>query len=247
MAKISVIIPTYQHGDTIEMCLLSLFNQTFKDFEIIVVNDGSTDNTAQILEKYVDRICRRISSAYAEEILLRVIHQENRGAPAARNRGFRESSGEFVIFCDADVNAKPEMLAKMLETLKKHPEASYAYSSFMWGRKKFGLHKFDGEALKKMNYITSTSLIRRAHFPGWDESLKKFQDWDLWLTMLKQGHIGVWIPEFLFTIKPRRTGISHWLPSFMYKIPWERLGWMPKEVKKYKEALKIIKNKHSLH
>jgi hypothetical protein len=116
----------------------------------------------------------------------------------------------------------------------------------MWGKKKFSLHEFDGEALKKMNYITSTTLIRRAHFPGWDEKLKKFQDWDLWLTMSKQGHAGVWIPELLFTVKPRRTGISSWLPSFMYKIPWHRLGWMPKTIRKYNEALKIIKKKHCL-
>lgn len=230
--KISVIIPTYQHGDTIETCLLSLFNQTFRNFEIIVVNDGSTDNTIEVLEKYKDQI--------------KIINQENRGAPAARNRGFRESTGEFVIFCDADVEAKPEMLAKMLKALEKHPEASYAYSSFMWGRKKFGLHEFDNEALKKTNYITSTSLIRRGHYPGWDESLKKFQDWDLWLQMLEQGHIGVWVPEFLFTIKPRRNGISSWLPSFMYKIPWEKIGWMPKEVRKYKKALENIKKKHNL-
>jgi glycosyltransferase involved in cell wall biosynthesis len=232
MPKISVIIPTYEHGDTIETCLLSLFDQTFKDFEIIVVNDGSTDNTAEILEKYKDRV--------------KIINQENRGAPSARNGGFRESTGQFVIFCDADTKTKPEMLAKMMEALENNPEASYAYSSFNWGWKAFNLHEFDGEALKKMNYITSTTLIRRERFPGWDENLKKFQDWDLWLQMLEQKHVGVWVPEFLFTVKPRKTGISRWLPSFVYKIPWKRLGWMPKEVKKYNEALKIIKEKHHL-
>lgn len=232
MPKISVIIPTYQHGDTIETCLLSIFNQTFKNFEIIVVNDGSTDNTAQILEKYRDRI--------------RIINQENRGAPAARNRGFKESSGEFLLFCDADVTAKPEMLQKLLEALEKHPENSYAYSSFKFGWKIFKSQKFDSNALRKTNYITAISLIRREHFPDWDESVKKFQDWDLWLTMLEHGHTGVWVPEILFTAKMRRTGISHWLPSFVHKIPWERIYWMPKEIKKYKEALKIIKEKHHL-
>lgn len=232
MPKISVIIPTYQHGDTIETCLLSLFNQTFKDLEIIVVNDGSTDNTKEVLEKFKNRV--------------KIINQENLGAPAARNKGFRESTGEFIIFADADVNAKPEMINKMLEALGKHPEASFAYSSFVWGKKKFPLRAFDVEALKKMNYITSTTLIRREHFPGWDEKLKKFQDWDLWLTMVGKGRSGIWIPEFLFSIKPRKTGISNWLPSFMYKIPWEKIGWTPRAIKKYKEALKIIKAKHNL-
>ena len=77
MPKISIIIPTYEHGDTLEKCLLSLFSQTFKDYEIIVVNDGSTDNTAEILEKYKDKI--------------KIISQENRGAQVARNNGFKES------------------------------------------------------------------------------------------------------------------------------------------------------------
>ncbi len=231
-SKISVIIPTYEHGDTIETCLLSLLDQTFRDFEIIVVNDGSTDNTVEVLKKYKDRV--------------KIINQENRGAPSARNRGFRESVGQFVIFSDADVKAKPEMLAKMFQALEKNPEASYAYSSFNWGWKAFNLHEFDIEALKKMNYITATTLIRREHFPGWDESFKKFQDWDLWLQMLEQGHAGVWVPEFLFTVKPRRTGISSWLPGFMYKIPWEKIGWAPKAIEKYNAALKIIKEKHHL-
>jgi len=230
--KISIIIPTYQHGDTIETCLLSLFNQTFKDFEIIVVNDGSTDNTLEVLEKYKDRI--------------KIINQENRGAPSARNRGFRESVGSFVIFSDADIKAKPEMLQKMLEALEKHPEASYSYSSFNWGWKAFNLHEFDAEALKKMNYITATTLIRREHFPGWDESFKKFQDWDLWLTMLEQGHVGVWVPEILFDVIDTKATMSRWLPSFMYKIPWEKIGWAPKAIRKYNAALKIIKEKHHI-
>jgi glycosyltransferase involved in cell wall biosynthesis len=233
MPKISIIIPTFEHGDTIEVCLLSLFNQTFKDYEIIVVNDGSTDNTQKILEKYKDKI--------------KIITQENKGAPAARNRGFRESSGEFIIFCDADVTARPDMLQKMFGALLEHPEYSYAYSSFKWGWKKFKLHEFNTEKLKRGNFITSTSLVRREHFPaaGWDESLKKFQDWDLWLTMLKEGHIGYWIPEYLFSVKPRRNGISSWLPSFFHKIPWGKIGWVPKEIVKYNNALEVIKKKHA--
>ena len=231
---ISIIIPTYQHGDTIEACLLSLFGQTHKDYEIIVVNDGSTDNTREVLDKYKDRV--------------KIIHQQNKGAPVARNRGFKESSGDFIIFCDADVKARTDMLEKMLNVLLKNEDCSYSYSSFKWGWKNFNLHEFDGQKLKKGNFITSTSLIRREHFPknGWDESLKKFQDWDLWLTMLKNGCKGIWIPEILFTVKPRRNGISSWLPSVLYKIPWDKIGWAPKEIKKYNKALKIIKEKYKL-
>ena len=80
---------------------------------------------------------------------------------------------------------------------------------------------------------------------GWDESLKKFQDWDLWLTMLEQNHKGKWISEVLFTAQTGGT-MSNWLPSFIYKIPWDKIGWKPKTVKKYEEAKEIIRKKHGL-
>ena len=87
------------------------------------------------------------------------------------------------------------------------------------------------------------ALIRREDFPatGWDESLKKFQDWDLWLTMLSLGKIGYFIPQVLFTIS---TGgvMSSWLPSFAYKL----LPFLP-TVKKYKAAKAVIFKKHGLN
>ena len=97
-----------------------------------------------------------------------------------------------------------------------------------------------------MPYIMTTSLIRAKDFPGFDESLKKFQDWDLWLTMLEQNKTGVWVPEILFSVAPRKSGMSSWLPSFVHKIPWPIFGWMPREVRRYREAEQIIREKYSL-
>ncbi len=85
----SIIIPAYNVGEYIEETLQSVYNQTFLDFEIIVINDGSTDSTATKLLKQVDP-------------RLRVISQQNQGVSAARNRGIKESRGEFVAFLDAD-------------------------------------------------------------------------------------------------------------------------------------------------
>lgn len=231
-ALISIIIPTYNHAKEIHTCLESIFRQTYKDYEIIVINDGSIDNTLEVLKKYQPKI--------------KIINQENRGAPVARSRGFEESTGEYVIFCDADLILKPKMLEKMVYVLDNHPQASYVYSSFRFGWKMFKLWPFDAQKLKQMNYIHSSALIKRKHFPGWDESLKKFQDWDLWLTMLEQGHIGVWIPEILFKAKPRKDGMSKWFPKIFYKIPWKKIGISIKELNKYEEARKIIRAKHNL-
>jgi glycosyltransferase involved in cell wall biosynthesis len=233
MTRISVIIPCYNHGATIGRCLDSLFAQSLKPHEIIVVNDGSTDGSSEILQPYAGRV--------------KIIDQENRGGPSARNRGFRESAGDLVMFCDADAVMRPDALAKMAAALEAHPEAAYAYSSFRFGWKKFPCGSFDPDRMRKMNFITTTSLIRRPVFPGFDESLKRFQDWDLWLTMLERGHAGVWVPETLFWVVPRKKeGISSWAPSFLYRLPWKALGFKPRLVEKYEDAAAIIRKKHHL-
>ena len=226
MPAISVIIPAYNAEKTLKNCLQSLEQQTFKDFEIIVVNDGSTDQTPKILT--------------ASDPKIKVINQKNAGAAAARNRGAKEAQGELIIFCDADLILKPKMLEIMFLALKENPSAAYAYSSFKFGLKTFWLWPFDPDKLKQMPYIHTTALLRRHLFPGFDKNLKRFQDWDLWLTLLEQGKTGVFVPEVLFTVRPGGT-MSSWLPKFVYKLPWKT-----KKAKKYLEAKKIIQEKHRI-
>lgn len=230
--KVSIVIPSYQHAREIPACLTSVFRQTFTDFEVIVVNDGSTDGTRDALAPFMDRI------AYIE--------QENRGGNAARNRGFDASSGEYLLFCDADIVMAPDFVEKLLEALDAHPKASYAYSSFKFGFKTFKLWPFDADKLRQMNYIHTTSLIRREHFPRFDESIRRLQDWDLWLTMLDQGHVGVWVPEVLFRAIPHQGGISTWVPGIFYRIPWKRLGLRVRTVEKFQEAERIVRTKHGI-
>jgi len=93
-----------------------------------------------------------------------------------------------------------------------------------------------------MPYINPMALLRREHFPvgGWDESIKKFQDWDLWLTVLEAGHQGIFVPEVLYSVSTGGT-MSVWLPAFAYKL----CPFLP-AVKKYWAAMKIIKQKHNL-
>jgi hypothetical protein len=129
-----------------------------------------------------------------------------------------------------------------LEALEKNTEASYVYPNFLWGKKLFRIGAFDEERLKSAPMIHTMSLIRREAFPekGWDESIKKLQDWDLYLTMLKENKKGVWVDEILFKIEPGGT-ISNWLPSFAYKL----FPFLP-SVKKYKKAVEIVRQKHNL-
>lgn len=233
---ISIIIPVYNQADKLKQTLKSIQNQTYKDLEMIIINDGSTDHTQETIEEYVPPLKEKGVKIRA------FIHHTNKGAPAARNKGFKASSGEYLFFCDADAILKEHALEKMISTLKQTPDASYVYSSFMWGKKLFRVGNFDKEKLKQGPYIHTMSLIRREDFPesGWDEDIAKLQDWDLWLTMLEQGKIGYWIDEVLFTVQTGGT-MSSWVPSFAYKL----LPFLP-SVKKYKRAVEKIKEKHNL-
>ncbi|OGY44587.1 MAG: hypothetical protein A3B89_03995 [Candidatus Buchananbacteria bacterium RIFCSPHIGHO2_02_FULL_40_13] len=230
MTKISVIIPVYNAQKTINQCLRSIFNQTFKDFEVIVVNDGSTDSSWSILESWQDKI--------------KIFNQENKGAPAARNFGFEKSSGEYIIFCDADIIMKPTMLEKMSWVLDKDKDLAYVYSSFKFGWKTFKLWPFDLAKLKQMPYIPTTSLIRRNYFSGFDQSLKKFQDWDLWLTISEKGGKGIWLNEILFLAVSGGT-MSNWFPKIFFYLPLQPKK-IKKEIEKFNSAKEIIKNKHGI-
>ena len=231
---ISIIIPTYQHAKALDKCLNSIFNQTYKNVEVIVVNDGSTDDTSKVLAPYLSKIT--------------LLQQENRGANAARNRGFQESKGEFVLFCDADVVMKPHMLATLLEALEKQPSAAYSYSAFRFGWKLFRGLPFDPELLRTRNFIHTGALIRKNRFPGFDINILRLQDWDLWLTMLERGSVGVLAPGVLCRVRiygASRIG-SAWRPAWFYNLPWKFFGFIPESVSAYTKARAIIYKKHHL-
>lgn len=99
MPKISVIVPVYNSSDYLKMCLDSILNQTFSDFELILINDGSTDDSRLICEKYL-KFDNRI----------KLINQDNSGQAAARNKGIKESAGEWLCFVDSDDCVSPNYL-----------------------------------------------------------------------------------------------------------------------------------------
>ncbi len=241
-ALISIIIPVYNHARVLRRCLSSIKRQTYRPLEVIIVNDGSTDNFAEVMSNIRRDYSKNGAAVPDADWRIKIIEQKNLGAAAARNAGFAESLGNYVIFWDADTVARPNMLQKMKQALDTHPMSSYAYSRFCFGWKKMQSHEFDANLLKKINYIDTTALIRRADFSLFDESLKRFQDWDLWLGLLKKNKTGIFVPEILFKkITRGRKGISDWLPSFVYKLPWKT-----KKVREYEEARSIVFKKYGL-
>ena len=232
--RVSIIIPTYQHADTLPACLEAVFAQTYPVYEVIVVDDGSTDHPEQAIEPFRSRV--------------RFVRKDHQGGCAARNAGFALSTGDAVLFCDADLIMSSEMIEQLVAALAQHPEVAYAYSGFRFGWKTFSSFPFRAHRLREMNFIHTSALIRRDDFPGFDPAIRRFQDWDVWLTLLKRGKEGAYVNRELFHVLEARgrVGISKWRPALLYRLPWHLMPWKPLSVRAYEEARQVIWKKHNL-
>lgn len=184
MPIISVVIPAYNVERTILDTLDSVFQQTFTDFEVIVIDDGSTDRTVQLLDKIQDP-------------RLKVFSYSNGGLPAARNRGIARASGDYIAFLDADDLWTADKLELQFAALKADPAAGVAYSwtcnMSQTGEAFYPGHSvtYAGNVYAQLllgNFLASGSncLIRRdaiASVGEFDPSLKSYEDWDYWLRL----------------------------------------------------------------
>jgi hypothetical protein len=215
-------MPAYNSADTLEEALRSVLDQTHTNIEVLLVDDGSTDGTVALFRE----------SGLASRV--RLLSQEHRGAPAARNTGRAEARGEFLLFVDSDDVLRPTLIERYVDALRAHPDAAYAYCDFAirlldptFRGDTFISREFDSELLRHTNYIDAVSLVRTSACPDWDPALRSLQDWDLWLTMLDRGHSGVHIPEVLFETIDRKDSITR-------KFSREN----------YSEALADVRSKH---
>jgi glycosyltransferase involved in cell wall biosynthesis len=177
---VSVIIPTYNRGWIIKEAIESVLAQDFTDFELIVVDDGSTDDTFEILGGFGDA--------------LKVLRQSNRGVSAARNRGIETSAGRWIAFLDSDDLWLPQKLSRQVEFFNTHPDALICQTEEQWfrnGRRvnpKLRHRKFSGmifeRSLELCLVSPSAVMIRKRLFSEvglFDESLPACEDYDQWL------------------------------------------------------------------
>ena len=178
--SVSVIIPTYNRGWILREAIDSVLAQDYSDFELIVVDDGSTDNTRDILD------------AYGRKII--VLHQPNRGVSAARNRGIAASRAQLVAFLDSDDLWLPQKLTRQAEFFQSNPEALICQTEETWVRNGVRVNpkkrhqKPSGmifePSLALCLVSPSAVMIRRSLFDTvglFDESLPACEDYDLWL------------------------------------------------------------------
>jgi glycosyltransferase involved in cell wall biosynthesis len=151
---------------------------------------------------------RSLAKQTLQPTVIVIVYDEGKGANWARNRGFSMVQTPFVLFSDNDIDWQPDALENLYHTLQAHSQASYAYGWYLMDGLCHSNVVFGADRLRANNYISTMSMIRSIDFPGFDESLQRLQDWDLWLTMLGQGKTGAHCSKHIFTTK-RRAGITH--------------------------------------
>lgn len=181
MPKVSVIIPTYNRSEYICESIDSVLAQTYKDYEIIVIDDGSTDNTGEVLKKYGTKI--------------KYLYQENKGVGAARNLGIRNSNGEYIGLLDDDDIWLSDKLDIQVRILDENTDLAFVCSGAYFidtvGRViRFWESHRHNETFKNLyegNFVLNlTVLMRKSCFDkvgGYDEKLLVAQDYDLWLRL----------------------------------------------------------------
>jgi glycosyltransferase involved in cell wall biosynthesis len=208
MPKVSVIIPTHNRIHFLTGAIESVLNQTFQDVEIIVIDDGSTDSTKEIVGTYIQRNPGKISYYY----------QPKKGVSVARNTGIGYSKGEFIAFLDSDDMWLPHKLEKQIRTISQESVGfAYSYAYVDEENRKTSKMKpfspaldFNDLFLKEKSIITSTVLIRKEylHEVGlFDESIGVAEDYDLWARILLK-YKAYFIPEPLVIYRKHDKNIS---------------------------------------
>lgn len=196
VCKISVIVPCYNQEKYIKECLDSLVSQTFKDYEVIVIDDGSTDDSAEIVNEYVKHNKN-----------IRLIRQANQGVVVARNNAIKQAQGTYIYPLDADDVISPSCLEKLCAAMEEN-KGDVIYSDVEY----FGLK--NGLFLKKEpnvwnmsvgNQIVVSALYRKSDwekYGGYDENMKNgLEDWEFWLNFIEDKKFFYCICETLMSYR----------------------------------------------
>jgi len=209
MRRVSVIIPVFNHEKYIAECVESVLGQTYRDFEVVVVDDGSTDRTPEILKRYGDRI--------------RYIRQSNRGGAGALNTAIRNSRGEYIAWLSSDDVFLPAKLEEQVAHFEQHPEVDVTYTDFLVidgegkvtgevrspyypDKKRFRYEMFVGNFVNGSSVMFRRKCIEETGY--FDEEMRYHADGNMWFRMLKRHEFGH-IPIPLLKYRWHDTNISH--------------------------------------
>ena len=217
--RISVLMPCFNHGAFIGEAIDSVLAQTFHDFEIIVVDDGSTDPLTK------DTLSKLTTPRTT------VLKTSNQGLPAARNHAARQASGGLFCALDADDKLAPTWFEKAVRLLDARPDVSFVshwletFGDEHWTWKP---EHCDLPALLARNTVNGAAVVRRQAFEavgGYDASMREgCEDWDFWLRLVERGFEGAIVPEVLFYYRRRSDSMSReMLDDERYRRPLDTL------------------------
>ncbi len=206
---VSIIVPCFKQAEYLSEALDSVLSQTYPNWECVIVNDGSPDNTEEIANLYLEKDNR-----------IKYVSQENKGLATARNAGIANSQGEYILPLDADDLIAPTYIEKAIERFTQHPETKlvyckghtfgnsnspmnyvdYNYDTFIWG-----------------NCIFCSAVYKRSDYNqtnGYNPNMVHgLEDWDFWLSLLKKDDVVYRIDEVLFYYRVKETSMVRELVS----------------------------------
>ncbi len=204
MPKVTVAIPCYNHGEFLLETLDSVQAQSFDDYEVVVVDDGSTDPAT----------CALLRNLTLPKV--KVIHTENQGVSAARNRAIAEAKGEYILPLDADDMIASTYLEKAVTVLDARPDVAVVFGErLMFGEREgvFPLPDYDPRRLLAENLIYPAAMFRRSDWQkvgGYCEAMVHgWEDWEFWISMSKLGQNVVKLQEVLFLYRVRSSSRDH--------------------------------------
>ena len=223
MSKISVIVPVYNVQKYIDNCLKSLVTQTIKDIEIIIVNDGSEDNSEKIIEKYVRKYPSKI----------KYFEKENGGLSSARNYGLEYATGEYIAFLDSDDYVDCKMYEEMYNLAKKE-NADMVECDFIW-EWKYGKKVFD----KRKKHKNKTDMMKRPRVVAWNKIYKR-EILNKYKIRFPEGLIYEDI-EFFYKLLPYLNKISYINKYFVHYTQRED-SLSNRQTTKIEDIFKILEN-----
>lgn len=198
MTDVSIIVPCYNHGQFIHETIQSVLNQSYTNFECIVVNDGSTDKETISILKSINHP------------KIKVLHTENQGLASARNNGIKQAQAEIILPLDSDDLIAPDSLTTFLEVIKKNQDIGIVYGLTNYFGEKKGRYTLPDYSLNKLlfgNLITHCAFYWRKDWElvgGYNSNmLYGYEDWDFWLSIVALGKRVVRIPEVLHIYRVR--------------------------------------------
>lgn len=180
--KVSIIVPCYNYAHFMEEALESILAQSYTNWECVIINDGSTDNTEQIALRYC-----------SQDVRFKYYDKENGGHSSARNLGIKNSSGQYILPLDPDDKIAEYYLEKAVTVLENNPSIKIAcFQTQLFGDvdQIIKMPPYDLRSLLIVNYMVNTCMFRRSDFDqtkGYDETMLGFEDWNLWIDLLKKG------------------------------------------------------------